>query len=155
MNAKQYGYNIKMNQTCDSSYRSDEQFGDWNESYTNSFRSIEFCEDKYPILLSNVKTKPNQPVFLVWFEYSSGDSFGHSENGNIEIAGLFDSYSCAKELQTAIQNFKPDVDVQDWKNKYKFICNTSDGQHFEYGFAPWVGYFESLGDVRIETVVVT
>ena len=41
-----------------------------------------------------------------------------------------------------------------WEDQYRFDWKSSDGQKVSSGFLPWLGYFENLENVYVETVQV-
>lgn len=143
-------YRVSIERTCTHRKRSPEPYGDWEESWTNHFSSIHPGPDDYKAVHSSIEAKPGEVVFVVWWEHSSGDSFGRAERDHVEAMGVFKTRKPAEELAAAIKTFNPDSDTGDWKDKYKFVCTTSDGQHFELGFAPWSGYFERLERVHVQ-----
>ena len=157
---EKFGYKVSINQYQDSYSNERDENGDsveygWHESsHSNSFSRItKVDKGGYPDIVSDFDFKKGDDVFVVWFEYSTGDSFGSSYRGSIEAVGVFKDKVCAKELRDAIEAFTKNSDANTM-NSYKFECETSDGQKFEYGFAPWVGYFETLEDVHIESTEI-
>jgi hypothetical protein len=75
------------------------------------------------------KTKKGDDVFVVTVRYESGDTFGRSF-GHGAVACICKDLASAKILEEAI-----------WKNKAREYLN----------YMPWVGCFENLTDVQIET----
>jgi hypothetical protein len=67
-------------------------------------------------------------VYLVVIKYSTGNTFGRS-GGHIALAGAFDSSDKAEQLAEAVRKSK--------------VAG-------EYGYLPWVGYFERVEDVSVE-----
>ena len=135
-----FGYKVQIEQYQDESYRSDEEYGDWQESYSNTFNSVEKIE-KYPDLVSVEELIQGNPVHVVWAEWSDGDSFGNSYRGRVEAYGVFSKWEDALGLKTALENST--------NNGYNFTAST--GQVFESKYVPWNGYFESLDSINIDT----
>ena len=135
-----FGYNVNICSKCDYSECSEEEFGDWSELYSNSFKSITKT-DKYPDVTSLHDFKSGDVAYLVWVEYSTGDSFGSGHRNGTEVIALLKNGADATALEKAI-----------FISGDKFSWTSSEGQVIEYGFAPWRGYFENLEDVHIETV---
>ena len=135
-----YGYKININRYCDESHESEEQYGDWSSSYSNSFDSVKQIS-KYPDLVSVEKLKIGDSVFVVWCEWSSGDSFGNSYCGNTEGVAIFSKEEDALGLSDAI-----------YKKRKDFKAST--GQVFGFIGAPWSGYFEKLEEVHISSAVL-
>jgi hypothetical protein len=145
------GYKVEINQRCVGHSPAAERYGSWSKSFENTFKRIRLSGDsEIPDVVSTVNLVPGDEVFVVWYEYSSGDSFGRSDKEYYEVAGVFENQNTASELAKAIEEFKPDPDIHDWDTKYKFVCDTSDGQRFEIGRVPWAGYFERLAGVHVE-----
>lgn len=147
------GYKVSINQRQDSYEHDGQEYGSWSSSNSNSFDSISRCA-KYPDVICPIKFKEGDKCYVVWVEYSTGDSFGHADRGSVESIGVFKDYACAEELQEQLLKFNPDVNTNDWENKYRFEYQTSDGQEFKIGFVPWVGYFETLDEVHISKAVM-
>lgn len=150
---KKYGYKVAIRSTCHSSSHSDEQYGEWHESYSNSLESVSIGGE-YPDVVSTHKLEPGEIGCLVWVEYSTGNSFGHSERGSTEAVGLFKDPKVAQELVDALHDFSSKKPNKNWDDRYKFHFETSDGQVFSYGFVPWSGYFETLEDVHLTPVII-
>jgi hypothetical protein len=148
-----FGYKVELDSICTYSHREPEEWGSYEEHYQNSFVKIA-KGGKYPDVLSDFDFKVGDDVYVVWYEYSTGDSFGRSERACKYAMGVFKDLAPAKELKRAIEGFTKDRTTQS-EDHYRFYCKTSDGQEFEEGFASWVGYFESLEGVHIETTEIT
>lgn len=151
---KYYGYGVEIHQTCIESYRSPEQYGDWRESYDNRCGDVVRRDAQYPDVVSIYDIPAGEDAWVVWAEYSSGDSFGHSTRGYTEVIGIFrkQDYDSAESLQRSIEIANREHDRRRDSNGYRF--ETPDGQVFESGFAPWYGYFDSLDSVNIDRVHV-
>lgn len=137
---KMYGFKVTIHQHCTAHQQSEEAYGDWYSAYDNTFKCVEKVTE-YPDLVSIEDLKQGDPVHVVWVEWSSGDSFGMSNLGYVEAFGAFSKWEDAIGLSDVLK--ASDI------NGYKFV--TSTGQVFECGYVPWHGYFESLGDVHIDT----
>jgi hypothetical protein len=144
-----FGYGVKIRSRCDHSERSDEQYGSWYESYTNRIGSAVQSQTEYPDVTSTYEITPGEDAWVVWVEYSTGDSFGHGDCNGTEVVGIFrkEDYHAAKSLKEQIHRHA----AADFAS-YRF--ETSDGQVFESGCAPWSGYFERLDEVHIDRVCV-
>ena len=157
MNEQKFGYEVTIERHCDEDYHSEEQFGEWRTSHSNSFISIK-PNAKYPDVVSTHDFKSGDEAYLVWFEYSTGDSFGNGHCSSVETTGLFHDKRIAQELVTAIEKFdgteRMDILNFEYASTNSFYFQTSDGQVFKYGFAPWTGYFETLELVHLEEVVI-
>lgn len=98
--------------------------------------------------------KPGDIVFMVWVQYSTGNSFGRSDGEYHEVVGWYqnaeDAYKCRDAIDGDAR--KPYEYGQDGN---KVGVPTFDGK----GTRPlytgsWKGYFESLDHVSIETLRV-
>lgn len=150
MAKEQFGYKIEFNRYCDGSHHSDEEYGDWYESFTNSLESVS-CAAAVPDVVSVHDLKSGDRAYLVWAEWSTGDSFGHGDRSSVEAIGLFVDRKCAQELKDGLEATDKYGNYQSSKN-VSYKIKTTDGQLFECGFAPWAGYFESLDAVHIDSV---
>lgn len=146
-------FEVKIQSSRYASHHSGESYGDWSEEYTNFFKSIKLTSD-HPDVTSSLDINKYDDVFVLWAEWSTGDSFGNSSRGCTETLGVFKSKRCAEELRDALTKFSPNVNSSDWSGKYSFKSETSDGQKFSIGYVPWCGYFESLDALNIEETTV-
>jgi len=83
------------------------------------------------------EAKPGDTVYAVIVRYSTGDTFGR-EDGQTVCLDVFLDKSRAEELAEAAQR----------ADEFRMTVND-----VEY-YVGWVGYFESLEDVSVETLVV-
>jgi hypothetical protein len=141
-----FGYSVKIDKLCVSSEREDVQWGSWRDEYENTAPRYINRNEEYPDVVTSLKFNPGDHVYMVWIEYSSGDSFGRSHYGYTLVEGLFKDIDSAKELKEAILKRKPDDD-------YSFKVKTSDGQQFKI-YCNWEGYFDSLEAVNIDIVTI-
>lgn len=153
---KEYGYNVRIDNNCDSYFNEEQQFGSWNSSSTNTFDSLNKCDelDAYPDITSIHDFKVGDFAFLVWAEWSSGDSFGHGVNSSNEAFALLKNDEDAFKLATALREATPNNNCKYWDEQNRFEWKSSDGQNVKIGYVPWFGYFESLGTVYVEAVRV-
>ena len=138
-----YGYKVNIGQVCNHRESSEEQYGSWSESNSNYFEYVTKT-DKYPDIVSSLDIKAGHPCFVVWAEWSSGDSFGQSINGRTEALAIFETLEAANEFETKL--IKPD-------GGYLTKFSTQDNQQHEVR-CPWTGYFEDLTDIHIEQAVL-
>lgn len=138
-----FGYKLELDCHCDDSSRSEEAYGPWSESWTNSFQRVKTCEKKdYPDIITTLEIKPGEKCFIVWAEYSTGDSFGHANGGQVSSLAVF------KDRDAAVQFQKFFSELGDsYQLNYKM--KTSDDQEHDV-YCGWLGYFDSLDDIHIE-----
>ena len=137
-----FGYKVNIDQFCEDSYRSDEEWGSWSSSNSNYFESVTKTE-RYPDITSTLDIKEGELCFVVWAEWSSGDSFGTAHNGNTEALAIFKDPESAKAFQKEAEN----------ATEYVKDFVTPDGQVHNI-YCPWTGYFESLTEIHIEQTVL-
>lgn len=90
------------------------------------------------ILLLNVKK--GDTVYVVWAEWSSGDSFGFGERNHVEVMEIFRSkqkaLACAETLEFTKKDYKNEVE--------KTVP----------AYRGWIGYFERLDAIHVEETVI-
>lgn len=141
-----FGYKVEIDQYCEHSEHSGEQFGDWRASYTNSIKNLVQKTDEYPDITSSLDIAPGTQALVVWAVWSSGDSFGRNSGGHSEAFGIFTDLGSAVQLREALYAHTD--------NNKSTELTTSDGQKFTLGYMPWFGYFESLDSVSVDVVTV-
>lgn len=140
---KLYGYDVDICQICIDSEYSPEYSDDcsWYKSYNNFLGSITPNTSGYPDVVSTLKLTKRGTYYLVWLEYSTGDSFGTSNKGSTLACGIFQDFKSANQLKKAIEDSSGNS-----SRSIKLI--TSDGQEFEI-YDCWTDYFGGLDDVNI------
>ena len=86
---------------------------------------------------------PNQPYYLLWADYSTGDSFGSDDNQH-EWIDLYQTPEAAWAAQRILQ-------AASNKGLYAIKYTRDCGTVIELCM-PWVGYFENLNNINVETV---
>lgn len=132
-------------------YHSGEAYGDWSETNNPSMESAKITEGNY----WDVALFPGQPepqrggdIFLVWAEYSSGDSFG-SSSGNVEFIWAFSKAEDAFALEKLLKE----------DNRKNPDYNFGDGNFVEFqgqkvSTSTWKGYFEHLEDIHVDRLEI-
>lgn len=132
-----------------SYWHSGEQWGDWKEDHGTVRLEYLSSESGRGILVAthkNMDLELGKTYFLVWVTYSSGDSFGHS-TGNPEFIMVFDNINDAERLRNEIE-----IQYRTTKlGEYDKWSLDFDGLPIYCG--AWLGYFDSLEGVHIDTVV--
>lgn len=95
-------------------------------------------EDSYDILGSEHEFAVGDVCYLVWAQYSTGDTFGR-DGGQYELLEVYPSYEVAKEREKVYENLSD---------------RRSENVGQAIGYVPWLGYFESLDFVRVEELVI-
>lgn len=138
-----FGYKTDVDHQCDHSHQSEEEYGPWSSSFTNSMGRLVHKENEYPDVVSTLDIAPGTNALIVWAEWSTGDSFGGCSRGRTESFGIFTDMASAVALKEALLAAGETL-----------VVTTPDGQHFTQTWVPWHGYFEDLDGVRIDPVVV-
>lgn len=111
---------------------------------------------KFPIQI-------NKTYWLVFVVYSTGDSFGRDENGSLEEIEIYEdetiAHDCAREIRKHADMYsefergyrRPKTKKPKDFNDYTLKVIGGDGKEMEV-YAPWNGYFESLGYVEVASV---
>lgn len=113
---------------------------------------VKSLKDEYipsPDVLIGADVNVGDIVYIVWAEYSTGDSFGN-DGGVVEYIAAFVSETKAWNCQRYIQNTgnrshggrtKPyEIELEDG-TKQVLSC-------------PWHGYFEHLEDVHVTEIII-
>lgn len=149
-NNGQFGYTVDLEKILLHSERSSEQYGHWEESYHNYFKSIRRSTG-YTSITSDLDLPVGIPCFLVWVEWSSGDSFGQGFCNNAEAVAVFDDYEDANNFSHWIRKNR---NYRDEGFEYSQHYITAKGEDITVYLGSWVGYFETLESVHIEHTVI-
>lgn len=149
---KGYPMYFKIDQTVYSNYHVGEgDYPDWSEdTITRLNYATPIPEGYWDVALfpNEVDPKLGDNIFVVWVEYSSGDSFG-SSSGNVEFLWAFTDAEKAYKLKELIYKDYRDDSYYNFKsgNNFNFY-----GVNIYTG--TWKGYFESLQTVRVDRLEV-
>lgn len=127
----------------------------WDRGNTHtswSVNGLRLVDQEYSDVTADFEVKEGDTVYLVYAIYSTGDSFGHDENSRIEYITVHKDRSIAEANERALNG---KTSNQDKNGKYDWSINlqTDSGIVIPY-FVPWLGYFESLSGVHVESFVV-
>lgn len=128
-----------MNSVMDRTVNSE-----WHEEYQNHIESVKIVQD-CPDVLSNLPFKSGDQVFLVWAEWSNGDSLGQSYCGSAEALAVFMDLDIANEFADQCRECKD-------KN-HMIDLTTTDEQTFHFQL-PWDEYFDTLESIHIDPVIL-
>lgn len=92
---------------------------------------------------------PDKPYYLLYGIYSTGNSFGYDE-GEIEFVDLYESVEFAEEMKQRLEKHNEQRDSDDERDSVTLKAEKS-GKKIDF-LVPWMGYFEHLSYVEIETV---
>ena len=162
---KMFGYKVNILKECVYTNLGEDRYADyeedldgqafihvqeerWSEKYENSFDSIQMTQSS-PDVVSTIDLYEAEG-YLVWLDYTTGDSFGSAERGSTECVAILSTMAAAEELKDYLKLWSPDT--LGWEQKENFHFETQDGQRVEYKTSPWGGFEECLCDVYIEKV---
>lgn len=151
---KMYGYKVPIESHEIDFYHDGEHDGDWSATSTHRITGVAEKDPKYPDVLSPYDIKTGENALVVWVIWDSGDSFGWNSQAYSECVGIFKDYNTAKELANYIQLHYDDHSYYLNLKNYDFDITTSDEQNFKIKLPPWIGYFERLSTVEIDTVII-
>lgn len=83
---------------------------------------------------------PSKPLYLLWADYDTGDSFGRDGN-RFEAVDLFQDRDMADAAKSELERSESEGYTRD------------DGTYIKY-YKCWDGYFEYLNDLHVEPVTV-
>ena len=142
MKNKINGYSVEIVQELIDEHVSKEAYGSWSAVYSNSFASIRRTKN-YPDIVSSIDVSVGGECFVVWAEWSSGDSFGTGTCSNVEPLAIFTDEVSAKVFVKILLHTK----------SYTKRIITPDKQEHKINCG-WVGYFETLEDIHIEHAIM-
>jgi hypothetical protein len=149
---------IEQNEIVNSSYQSDEEYGDWNRDSTmiinkvSKHSRIKYIRSKFimqEIYEVNAELKDAQEqseikIHVVTLIYGTGDSFGHS-TGNGLIIWAFTDILLAEKCRANVKgNYDENAfcfEVEDGEGSTKMIQLSN----------PAAGYFDDFEEVKVET----
>ena len=139
------GLKLTYNHQCVESRHSEKLYGDWYEKWklhgvtsaplTNTDVDCVSFED---VQLGDI-------VFIVTVVYTTGDSFGVSENGQKDSVYFTKDLDLAYIIKNQIEKSLSGSDIE---------ITLNDGQKLKI-YAYWNGYFEKLEEVRVDTIRVS
>ncbi len=147
--------NIVINTYTSTNSKNDGKlYGNWSTKHYNEIKSFSITKsEEYFDLIINNNIDTTKPLYLLYAEYSHGDSFGN-ESGCLEYIKLFESLDEANLLKDDLELFekyaKSEFKRYDFKPNLidKFDKYDSWNRSFEYFgekfCLPWGGYFEYL-----------
>jgi hypothetical protein len=86
-------------------------------------------------------------AYLVWAEYTTGCTFGHTD-GNVEAIAVFSSREKAQECAKQCEEHAP-IDYSGWN----MVIELENGETQQL-YIPWLGYFESLNAVHVDCLPI-
>jgi len=96
---------------------------------------------------------PLDNVYLLWCEYTTGDSFGR-DGGQFEAVMLHRNIEAARENARRIRAHNEGEGKGRTPGAFSVTLLTDEGEEFMC-HTPWNGYSETLDDVNVEKVLPT
>jgi len=93
---------------------------------------------------------PLDNVYLLWCEYTTGDSFGR-DGGQFEGVMLHRTLEAARENARRIRAHNQGEGKKCTKGAFSVTLLTDEGEEFMC-HTPWNGYFERLDGINVEKV---
>ena len=156
---KHIGLTFDFSHTLVKSYCADEEWGEWNETYNNSINSVRLTSD-IPDLITSLNIGEGDDIFVVWVEWTTGDSFGNASGGDYSPFGVFKDYECAYVLESFLRftNNYPELDsiFSSWSfSKYQadeFITKFKSPFHVTFRYDPETT--NALGRTRGQLMII-
>ena len=137
---KHHGYRVDIETTLISD--DCESDGCWYAVYQNRFNSVTKTNGVSDIT-STIVINPGEECYVVWAEWSSGDSFGTGDNSSTEALAIFTDKKSADIFVKVLENTR--------EYSKKIITPDKQSHSVQCG---WVGYFESLTAIHIESTIM-
>lgn len=118
----------------------DDQWDSGETAADISIQGVEFAERYFDVALPKEYTPG--PLYLLWANYDTGDSFGQYCN-KFEAVDIFQDRARAEAAQRSL------TDSPEGNASYV----RDDGTTIQYS-CPWHGYFESLNYLEVEEVAI-
>lgn len=133
---------IQINHECLQSEYS--EYGDWRKTYSNSMGSVRLVDPNSnrgePVPF---EVKSGDYVYVVWAEWSSGNSSGWGKNSNTEVMAVFKSIEKADAAKKVFEGFSD--------SGYKFMCNyLNENDESTEAYVGW----ERLTEIHIDVIRV-
>lgn len=119
----------------------DDQWDNGDTAADISINGVEFAEHYFDVALPQ-EYEASKPLYLLYANYDTGDSFGRQCN-KFEAVDIFQDRARAEAAQRALTN------SQEGNASYV----RDDGTTIQYS-CPWHGYFECLNYLEVEDVAI-
>jgi hypothetical protein len=127
---------------------SSEPYGPWEETWENTLGNV-YKSDRLIWNTERVdvdyEPKVGDIVYVLWVEYSSGNSFGRGVRNYTDMIHVF------KDNDKAWEAYRLLKDSED--HNYSVTYETDTGKQVPY-YRPWLGYFDQLDEIHVEERIV-
>ena len=134
----------------------DKPYSDRGEtSSSHDIRGLKLLDDgRYGYRSAEVLFKPEkgQVYHLLYATYSTGDSFGYDHNHCFEVIGIYKDRKVAEENCKRLYEGKP-VKKGEWGSQLIPLKVEGMRETHDY-YRPWMGYFESLVDLEVRSLIL-
>jgi hypothetical protein len=149
---KPVGLEVYIERTLVEKRESEEEYGDWYEEYYNFFKSANIATNM-PDVVTKLPLKHGDEIYVVWVEWTTGNSFGSSNCGQSEVLGVFKDYNAAAELESFIRDSEHYEEVVGtWRipkvKADEMISRIKSPHKVTYEFQP-SNYNSTNGNVRV------
>lgn len=135
------GLKADIRQVC-TSIKPAHDCGYQEEVYANTLEGVTITKE-YPDIVTTLAVGAGDTVYVVWAEWSAGDSFGIDIKRYYETFGVFRDMASARQLDQALQ-----------QRKLKTV-DTDDGQHFRLPVPrPWGGFYDRFENIHIHETTI-
>lgn len=137
------GLKAEIRQVCTGTITPAYKYDYWEETYVNTLDGVSIT-DEYPDIVTTLTVQPGDTLYIVWAEWSAGDSYGLAIKRFHETFGAFRDMDSARQLEAALQERK--------------LANvrTADGQTFRLAVPrPWGGFFDRFENLHIQAIDVS
>jgi len=109
------GFKVEIDQDLISYTSEDEDYGSWSKSSRNEFVKVEEVTE-YPDVVTALDINKGDEVFVVWAEWSTGNSFGRAYNSQAEAVGIFKDETAADDFAKFLEA-TDDLDIFRMRSK--------------------------------------
>lgn len=165
------GLKIRTSQYGDITQAADPE-DSWSRDSTHTSWTVEAVEPepKYPDVTACFPVPEGTTVYLLYLVYSTGDSFGHDEDGRIAFVDVWTTREKAEAAATIVREhadwykgvntrWSPMTKEERLKyekkfdNAYQVTVIRENGEPLQT-YASWNGYFESVSYIEVASFVV-
>lgn len=153
---KMYGYSVVIDSTRIESYREPVEYGGRRDDYINEFSCIQ-KNSKSPDVVVENDIPVGETCYVVWVEYSQGDSFGWGKNNGVETVFVTTNHNVALAVRDVILSHEKSYRRNDKNPQYKNgqkIKLENDEIFNMPEYIPWCDCFERLEQVHVETAIM-
>ena len=153
---KFYGYRFEIGSELIESMVATTEYGQWKEEWVHRVSSVVTKDHQNPDIASILDIPTGAEAYVVWAEWSYGDSFGEAYRGSAEAFGIFEHEVFAQQFVDYLNSRRQNCGMFTGLEQDSDVCvfNSGDGQIFKLNHLPWIGYFDHLEELHVERVIV-